>query len=85
MARMKGDTNFRPQLWDPNKAFSHSFTWKQQIEQMANSHQLNIKHKLFFAFCQEQQKQFSVMEVLSCQYDEMGVGGEVPEKDGASG
>lgn len=52
---------------------------------MANSHQLNIKHKLFFAFCQEQQKQFSVMEVLSCQYDEMGVGGEVPEKDGASG
>lgn len=35
MACMKGETSFKPQLWVPNKAFSHSFTWKQQIEQMA--------------------------------------------------
>lgn len=35
MACMKGVTNFRPQLWDPNKAFSHSFMWKEPIEQMA--------------------------------------------------
>lgn len=35
VACMKADTNFRSQLWVPNKAFSRSFTWKQPIEQMA--------------------------------------------------